>query len=177
MERHRQGADRLPHSARRAESRDHEFLLAVTLDLDEIVRTAGPVGRVAQLGDDALEIELLGLIENDAAVAIKVFDRADRAVISCRQQTLQFGLALDQRQPSEIAAIKIQKIKHVIDEAIAAAGFQIGLQQRKARQAFLILDDKLAVEERSVGLELGDRRGDRLETVRPDRKSTRLNSS
>src|SRR6185437_2613812 len=111
----------------RRKSGDDKFLLVVSFGFDEIVGAARAVRRVAQFGDDAFEIELLGMLENDAAIAVETFDITDRTDTLCQQQPLQFGLALDQRQSSEIAAVKIKQIEHVVDEAIAAAGFQIGL--------------------------------------------------
>ncbi len=74
--------------------------------------------------------------------------------LSPLQQPLQRGFALDQRLAGEIAAVEIQQIENQIDKAVAAAVFQIGLQQREARDAVLILDDKLAVDQRGLRRQL-----------------------
>ena len=108
------------------------------------------------------------MLENHRAVALEMLGIADRPVLAAPlEQALQRGLARDQRRIGQIAAVQIEQIEHPIDEAIAAALFQVGLQHRETRNALVVLDDQFAVEERRRRGKRGDRRGDALEAMRP----------
>src|SRR5262249_39408087 len=72
----------------------------------------------------------------------------------------QFGFALDQRQGGQIASIEMEKIEDIINEALALPCLQRGLQLGKTRNAFLVLDHDLAVDQRRVRRQLGNGRGD-----------------
>ena len=129
-----------------------EFLSAVAFGLDEIVGPAGTIRRVAPLGDDAFETDFAGILENERPVPVEMLGVADQAVLlAVFSKSRECRLALGERLAGQVAAVEMQKIEDVIDEAIAAAIFQIGLQQREIADAVLILDDDFAVEQRGLG--------------------------
>src|SRR5215468_6015246 len=61
----------------------------------------------------------------------------------------------------------MQEIENPIDEAVVAALLQIGLQQGKAGNALVILDDQFAIEERSLRRQHRNRLGDLFEAMGP----------
>src|ERR1700685_2492134 len=153
---------------RRAIAGDDEFLGVVTLALDEILRAAGAIWRIFALRYDPLEIQAAGVLEDHRAVFDKMLGVADAAAFArLLEQPLQRCFARQQRLAGQIAAVEIQKVEHIVDQAIAAAVLQIGLQQREARNALVVFDDQFAVEQRGFGGQCGDRRRDRLEAMRP----------
>ena len=108
------------------------------------------------------------MLEDHRAVFDKMLGVADAAGFApALEEPLQRRLARHQGLAGQIAAVEIQKIEHLIDQAIAAAVLQIGLQEREARNALVVFDDQFAVEQRGFGGQCGDRSRDRLEAMRP----------
>src|SRR5215467_11497256 len=68
----------------------------------------------------------------------------------------QFRLALGQQQTREIAAVEMQEIEDIIDEAMAVARLERRLQTREAGATVLVLDHDLAVEQRGTRRKVGD---------------------
>src|SRR5579862_2388672 len=168
VHRHRERAHRMRIGGRRAIAGDDELLGVMTLALDEILRPARAIRRIFALRYDAFEIQAAGVLEDHRAVFRKMFGVADAAVFAGGlEQPLQLSLARRQRLAGQVTAVEMQKVEHVIDQAIAAAVLQIGLQEREARNAFVVFDDQFAVEQRGFGRQCGDRRRDRFEAVRP----------
>src|SRR5262249_25437482 len=165
-------ADRARHRGRRHVACDDEFLLAAALGLYEIIGAARAIRRAAPLGDDALEPHFAGVPENDRTGLVEVARVAHDVALDvvlgpAFEKFGERGLTFDQRLAGEIAAVEIQQIEHIIDEAVGATVFQIGLQQRKTTDAAFVLDDDFAVEQGSLGRQRGDRFGNRREAVRP----------
>src|SRR5579864_1012513 len=135
---------------------------------DEIVGAAGAIGRVLALGNDAFELHVAGVLEDRRTVGFEMLGEADAALIAhSHKKSLQRRFALDQRLAGRVATVEIKEIEDVIDKTIVAAILQIGLQQRKTRNAFVVLHHQFAVEQRGFGWQRRNRRGDRLEAVRP----------
>ena len=83
------------------------------------------------------------------------------------ERLLEQRLAVEQRRPGEIEAFAIEQVEGEIAEAVAAAGFQIGLEIVETGKAVLVLDDDLAVDQRRAEAELAERGGDRAEAIGP----------
>jgi hypothetical protein len=93
---------------------------------------------------------------------------ADAAPIAhSLKKSLQRRFAVDQRRAGHVATVEIKKIEDVIDKTIVATILQVGLQQRKARHAFVALHHQFAVEQRGFGRQRRNRRGNRLEALCP----------
>src|SRR5258708_19770558 len=93
---------------------------------------------------------------------------ADAALIAhSLKKTPQRRFAPDQRLAGRVATVEIKEIEDVVDKTIVAAILQIGLQQRKTRNAFVVLQHQFAVKQRGFGPQRRNCRGDRLETLRP----------
>src|SRR6185503_8680884 len=123
--------------------------------------------RIRALGYDSFEPQPAGVLQHRRARFLEVVAVSDRAIARLAGEALQFGLALDQGQFGEIAAIEMKEIEDVIQEALALSGLERGLQSRKTRNAARIKDHHLAVDERGARRQLGDRRGDVGELAGP----------
>ena len=77
-----QRADRPGHGGRWRKAGDDEFLAAVAFGLDEIVRSAGAVGRVAALRHDAFEPHVAGMPVNERSVLVEMIRVADHAAFA-----------------------------------------------------------------------------------------------
>src|SRR5438876_4499084 len=84
----------------------------------------------------------------------------DASAFPATKQPRECGFAFDQRQVRQIAAVEMQKVKDVIDEAFPLACLERRLQLGKARNARLGLDYHFAVDQRVARSELGDRGAD-----------------
>ncbi len=165
---HRQRADRLRQRRRRRIAGDDEFLAAVAFALDEVVRPAGAIRRVAPLRHDAFEAHLAGMPQDQRPGLVEMVGVADDAAA---------GVALHSRASAALRATsgsavrsrpsRCREVEDVIDEAVAAAVLQIGLQQREIADAVVVFHDHFAVKERGLGGKRRHRFGDRLEAVRP----------
>src|SRR5262245_13201702 len=89
-----------------------------------------------------------------------MFAVSDRTALRLCDQPRQFGFALDHRQGGEIASIEMDKIEDIIDKALALARLQRSLQLGKTRNAFLVLDHDLAVDQRRARRQPGNGGGD-----------------
>src|SRR6516225_11411545 len=89
-----------------------------------------------------------------------MFTVSDRTALRPFDQLCQFGLALDQRHGGQIASIEMEKIEDIVNEALALPCLQRGLQLGKIRNAFLVLDHDLAVDQRRMRGQLGNGGGD-----------------
>ena len=83
---------------------DHdEFLSVEAFGFAPEAAVARRIGRVDRLGDDALEAQFAGVLEDKLAVA------GDVVIV------LKAGRALDERQAGGVAAVEVQKVEDVID--------------------------------------------------------------
>jgi hypothetical protein len=90
------------------ESGDRQRLALGTGCLDPIVSAAGVIAAVPDLGDDAFEPDLAGMLEHLAAVDLKTFAELDRGL---GDQPFQMCFALDQWQLSQIVYVEIEQIE------------------------------------------------------------------
>src|SRR5882757_880907 len=79
----------------------------------------------------------------------------------------ELGLARDERQAREIAAVAMKEIEDVIDEPLALARFERRLQPREGGNAVRVLDHDLAIDQRRVRRQLCDGGGDVWKFGRP----------
>ena len=147
-----QSADRPRQHARRRIAADHEFLGVRAFGLDEGLAAAGAVGRIGALRHDAFERHAAGLLQHQRAVLVEMLAVADHVAdaFGLVQQALELRLALAQRQLAQVAAVEMQQVEDVVDEGVAPALLEGGLQHREHRDAALVLDHDLAVDQRGV---------------------------
>jgi hypothetical protein len=121
------------------------------------------VDAVVDLGDDAVEADLAGVDEHLAAVDLETFAELD---VGAADDLLQFGLALSERQLSEVAAVQIEQVERDQDDARGFA-LEFVLQHREIGGAVGSGRDDLAVDDRRAGLDVPGVVRDLLEAVDP----------
>src|SRR6266481_7034357 len=100
------------------------------------------------------------MTQHRRALVLEMFAVFDRTALRLCDQPRQFGFALDQRQGGQIASIEMEKIEDIINKARALPCLQRCLQLGKTRNAFLVLDYDLAVDQRRMRRQLGNGGGD-----------------
>ena len=121
------------------------------------------VGAVADLRDDAFQADLAGVREHLLAVDLEAFAELD---VGAGDDLLQFGLAPEQRQLPEVAAVEVQQIERHQDDA-GGLSLQLVLQHREIGGAVGGRHDDLAVDDRRGGLDVPGVVGDLLEAMGP----------
>jgi hypothetical protein len=140
---------------------DHDKFLAVkAFDLEPQAAVAGRVGGIGAFRDDALELQLAGLLMEGrtlSAVVIAVMQGRRHT----RQQRGKPRLALDQRPGADVVAVEMQKVENKKHQPGCVTGIRRGLDHAKGGDAVGEDAAQLAVE---IGLARAERRhgrGDR----------------
>ena len=95
--------------ARAAESQNNEFLPLRTFGFQPALLAAWHVGRLHLLGDNSFQTRAAGFCEHLLALPDNMVAVAKRRILPrFFQQSLQFFLALGQRQPGEILAVQMK---------------------------------------------------------------------
>ena len=120
---------------------------SIAFDLEPGLRAPGAIGRVGELGDDALQAEPAGVLQNEVAALGEVLAVLENAFACTSASRAQRGLAVEQRGGAQVLAVQMQQVEEVVAEAVAAALAQVRLQGAEVRHAVVGLDHHLAVEE------------------------------
>jgi len=110
------------------------------------------------LRHDTLERHAAGLLQHQRAVHVEMLAVADRLAGGLRgcQQAPKLGLALEHRPIAQVSAVEIQQVEDVVDEGVAPALLEGGLQLREIGNAALVLDHDFTVDHGGLGRQLGD---------------------
>ncbi len=129
---------------------DDDFMAGARLRLGPAIAAAGGIGRIDSLGDDALQIHLLGGLHEGFAIALEMLDIADGSVafeLGFGQQGGKLLLALAQRQVAKILALGEQKIEGEVDQIASVALGQGRLQGSEIRRALVVQRHHLAINQ------------------------------
>ena len=131
---------------------DHHLVAGAALRLGPGTAAAGAIRRIELLRHDAFERQLAGRLQNGVAAGFKMLDVADQAFLATAtcglQQSGEPLLALRQRQPAQILALRIQQIECKADQVVGVAVRQRRLQRGEIRLAVRIQRHHLGVDDR-----------------------------
>jgi len=116
------------------------------------------VDRVRLLADQALELQLAGVVEYFLRAAGQVVAEPD--VFRILKNPFQFRLAFAQRQLAHVLAVEERRVEHVVDDLRVGAGVERVLQRLEAGAAVGSRHHDLAVEPRVFQAELLHRLGE-----------------
>jgi hypothetical protein len=123
---------------------DDELLAVQSFGFAPEAAVSRRIGGVDRLGDDALETELAGVLQDELAVSGIVAIELKAGLIC--DQRLEQRLALDERQARNVPAAKVQEIESEIDKMHAALAISSRLGLRKAGQSGIVDAAELAVD-------------------------------
>src|SRR5262252_7692145 len=128
---------------------DHHFLTLEAFDLEPLAASCAAIGRVPQLGHDALEAVPAGLGEEGGAVTHHVIAVAERTgCVTHRPEHIgEETFAVFQARPRHIAPVQVEKIEDEVRELTRGQSREMVLQRLEARGAVVQQHGNLAVEQ------------------------------
>src|SRR5207244_10587366 len=132
------------------EADDHELLAIAAFDLEPAAAAPRSVRVGPALRDDALELEAAGLAQEGRAAIDLVIAVAQHSLRLPRDNLGECGFAILERRAGQVPAIPIEQIEREQDQRIGLPAGDRVLQSRKARRAFQLQMNELAVDQRRV---------------------------
>src|SRR5215471_710742 len=158
-----------PRAFRIGVAPDDDLLPLGAFDLEPLAASRAAIGRVPQLGHDALETVPAGLGEEGGAVAHHMIAVADgaRRITHRSEQIGEEAFAVLQACPHQIEPVQVQEVEDEVGELARVQSREMVLQRLEARGPVLQQHGDLAVEEGTLGVETHQSLRDRREIVRP----------
>src|SRR5690606_13276223 len=130
-----------------------------------------PIRRTAALRHDPFEAELTHLVEQRFAPALEVLHVTNRTAVpqepAAREKLFQHALARLELDIRQIMAAQVRQVEHLVDQTLGAIRGQRFLQLPEAARAVRLQRDELAVEQRLIDTEIGERVDECREARRP----------
>ena len=118
--------------------------------LGPVAAESGLIPAIADLGDHALKADAAGMLEHLRAVDLEAFAELN---VRIRNELLEMGLALDQRQFSQITAVEIEQVEgHQYD--LGGTPLQFILQYGEISGAVRGWHDDLAIDDRRASIHM-----------------------
>ena len=146
---------------------DHELLLMEALALEPVGTAGGSIGAVGALRNDALGVELAGLVEHGDAGGREVLGELEVVGVGGLKEVGKELFAVKQRKVARVAAFEVEEIEAKVGKGVAGAFLEGGLQVGEVGGAVRGEDHDLAIEGGGLDGEFGDGGGNGADALGP----------